>query len=55
MPVIEVHISNIHAREPWRAHSVTAPVAVGLVSGLGAKGYLMALEAMASLIEESHR
>jgi len=45
-PVIEVHLSNIYAREGWRAQSVIAPIARGQVSGLGWRGYLMALEAM---------
>ena len=44
IPFIEVHLSNIHAREPWRAHSHFTAVAVGCVQGLGAKGYELALE-----------
>jgi 3-dehydroquinate dehydratase-2 len=47
LPVVEVHISNIHAREEWRARSVTARAARGVVAGLGFKGYELALEYLA--------
>ena len=45
VPVYEVHISNIHAREPWRDHSVISAVAAGVLVGLGSFGYDLALEA----------
>ena len=48
LPVVEVHLSNIYAREEWRARSVIAPVARGSVSGLGWQGYLLALEYLAA-------
>ena len=47
-PVVEVHISNPNAREPWRHTSVVAPVATGSIMGLGLQGYLLAVEAVAS-------
>lgn len=49
IPKIEVHISNVHKREEFRHVSVTAPVCTGQVVGLGLKGYLYALEALASM------
>lgn len=49
-PVWEVHISNIHAREPFRRHSVISSVARGVVCGLGVRGYLAALEAAAEML-----
>ena len=44
LPIIEVHISNIYAREEWRHKSVIAPIARGQISGLGWRGYIAALE-----------
>ncbi len=51
LPAIEVHLSHIHAREEWRRVSVIAPVCRAQVSGLGWRGYLYALEALAEMIE----
>ena len=47
-PVVELHLSNPQRREPWRHQSVVAPVAVGTIAGFGAKGYSLAIQAVAS-------
>jgi len=44
LPIIEVHLSNIYAREEWRAKSVISPIALGQISGLGWRGYFYAFE-----------
>jgi 3-dehydroquinate dehydratase-2 len=46
-PVVEVHLSNIHQREPFRHHSYVSQAAKGVICGLGLQGYLSALDAMA--------
>lgn len=53
LPVVEVHISNIHAREPFRRRSYVAGVARGVVTGLGWRGYLAALDALAGILKEA--
>jgi 3-dehydroquinate dehydratase-2 len=50
IPVIEVHISNIYAREEWRAKSVVSGVARGVVAGLGPQGYVRALDALYEIL-----
>ena len=47
-PLVEVHISNIHAREEFRHHSVISAVATGVIAGLGVDGYRLALEHIAA-------
>jgi len=55
LPTIEVHLSNVHAREEFRRHSVVSPVSTGQIVGFGPRSYLLALEAAKNLVEESHR
>jgi 3-dehydroquinate dehydratase-2 len=50
-PIIELHLSNPNGREAWRHTSVVAPVATGTIVGFGAHGYVLALEAVAHLLE----
>lgn len=54
-PVIELHLSNPAAREPWRHTSVVAPVAAGTISGFGPIGYELAIDAVARLIAAGDR
>jgi 3-dehydroquinate dehydratase-2 len=55
LPVIEVHLSNIFRREPYRQHSYMSLAAKGVICGLGPKGYELALDAMADLLAASRR
>jgi 3-dehydroquinate dehydratase-2 len=53
LPFVEVHITNVYAREPERRHSMLAPAALGVVCGLGTYGYELALRGLAATLERS--
>lgn len=55
MPTVEVHLSNIYAREPFRQHSHIAPVARGQITGFGKESYLLGVRAAVSLISRAPR
>lgn len=54
IPFIEVHLSNVHARETFREHSYFSDIAVGVISGLGAQGYELALQAAIVQLHMTH-
>lgn len=55
IPAIEIHISNVHARDEFRQKSVIAPVCVGQISGLGINGYLYAMDAAKQIVKDKAR
>jgi len=54
-PVLEVHMSNIAARESWRAHSIISPAVRGTIQGLGPQSYLAALRGLVEIVREARR
>ena len=52
-PVLEVHMSNIAAREPWRSHSIISPAVKGTIQGLGPQSYLLGLRGIVALAREN--
>lgn len=55
VPIVELHMSNIHAREPFRTHSVIAAIARGQICGFGVDSYLLALRAAVSVVQQAAR
>ena len=55
LPCVEVHLSNIHAREDFRQRSLTAPACIGVLAGFGIRGYGLALEGLLAFLDERQR
>lgn len=55
VPIIELHMSNVHAREEFRHHSVISPLATGIIVGLGAQVYTLGLQAFANIFKEQNK
>lgn len=54
LPAVEVHLSNVHAREEFRRHSYIAPIAIGTVTGFGADSYLLALRGLSARLKDTY-
>ena len=54
-PVLEVHMSNIAAREPWRSHSIISPAVKGTIQGLGPQSYLLGLRGVVALAQQAQQ
>ncbi len=54
IPFIEIHLCNVHAREPFRHHSYLSDIAVGVICGLGADGYSYALQTAVKRLSQTH-
>jgi 3-dehydroquinate dehydratase II len=54
-PTIEIHLSNVHSREPFRHRSLIAPVCVGVISGFGAMSYILGFEALVRILTERNK
>lgn len=52
LPLVEIHLSNIHAREAWRRHSLFSEIAVGIIAGFRWRGYVSALEMLVGMLRE---
>ena len=55
LPAVEIHLSNVHAREEFRHRSVTAPACIGQLCGFGAYGYVLAMEALCAYLKEKEQ